>query len=694
MDNDQILAVSVEARINKLEKEMRKASAIVGQNFDGMERRSKQAADKIESGFAGLAKRMGNIGKGMAAGFVGGLAAGGLMGIYDQISDVAHGIAEIGDEAKRAGLGVEAFQELKYVAEQNRIGVDALTDGIKEMNLRADEFIVTGGGSAAAAFQRLGYSADELKQKLADPSALFTEIIGKLGQLDRAAQIRVADEIFGGTGGERFVQLIEQGETALNRTRQEAHELGLVMDSDLIAAADELDRKFNAVANTVGTALKSAIVNAASALASFMAQFQAFDQQTTDGLNTRLKEIGLKKLELDNRIVETQTRLDNGDDFFGINRGALESQITETKKEIDRYVKQEGEILAILESRTPVAVPAPVVPAADPNAGMYGRGGPGRIAPVEPFYTPGGERATASVGGGARAGSTSAMRDQADAAREVIAALQEELQAIGMSDVEQRVNAELRRAGAGATDKQKASIRELVTAIDQQNAAMRQMEDAMENAKGMAKDFLSGLIGDLRNGVDGATALANAFGRLADKLIDMALNSLIEGLFSGMMGAGGGGLLGGLFGFKDGGVVEAATGGLIRGPGSATSDSIPARLSNGEFVVNAAATRRNLDLLRAINSDSLAGFASGGLVGITKAADRPYGASGGRGEGIPAPITINAPITVSGSAGTPEQNADLAKQMSRQMEATMRSVVADEIRRASRAGNILNSRSR
>ena len=52
-----------------------------------------------------------------------------------------------------------------------------------------------------------------------------------------------------------------------------------------------------------------------------------------------------------------------------------------------------------------------------------------------------------------------------------------------------------------------------------------------------------------------------------------------------------------------------ATGGFIVGPGSGTSDSIPAMLSNGEFVVNAKATAKNLGLLRAIN-----GYASGGIV--------------------------------------------------------------------------------
>ncbi|MEX3630039.1 MAG: phage tail length tape measure family protein, partial [Burkholderia sp.] len=46
-----------------------------------------------------------------------------------------------------------------------------------------------------------------------------------------------------------------------------------------------------------------------------------------------------------------------------------------------------------------------------------------------------------------------------------------------------------------------------------------------------------------------------------------------------------------LFGFSEGGpVLHRAGGGPIAGPGTSTSDSIPAMLSNGEFVVNAAST--------------------------------------------------------------------------------------------------------
>ena len=94
--------------------------------------------------------------------------------------------------AKRAGVDVKSFQELSHVADQNRISVDALTDGMKELNLRADEFIVTGKGSAAEAFARLGFNASELKKKLADPSALLVEIIARLEKLDKAAQIRIS----------------------------------------------------------------------------------------------------------------------------------------------------------------------------------------------------------------------------------------------------------------------------------------------------------------------------------------------------------------------------------------------------------------------------------------------------------------------------------------------------------------------
>jgi hypothetical protein len=67
-----------------------------------------------------------------------------------------------------------------------------------------------------------------------------------------------------------------------------------------------------------------------------------------------------------------------------------------------------------------------------------------------------------------------------------------------------------------------------------------------------------------------------------------------------------------------------AGGGRIRGPGSGTSDSILARLSNGEFVIKAAAVDHyGAGLLSRINSMQLPRFASGGIVGGSSSGGTP-----------------------------------------------------------------------
>ena len=68
---------------------------------------------------------------------------------------------------------------------------------------------------------------------------------------------------------------------------------------------------------------------------------------------------------------------------------------------------------------------------------------------------------------------------------------------------------------------------------------------------------------------------------------------------------------------------EYATGGFVSGPGTSTSDSIPAMLSNGEFVMRTAAVNSlGVGMLDYINRNgTLPGFADGGLVGDAFASD-------------------------------------------------------------------------
>lgn len=67
--------------------------------------------------------------------------------------------------------------------------------------------------------------------------------------------------------------------------------------------------------------------------------------------------------------------------------------------------------------------------------------------------------------------------------------------------------------------------------------------------------------------------------------------------------------------FAKGGVVKAAGGGSIVGAGTGTSDSIPAMLSNGEYVLTAAAVNRlGIPLLDKLNAGDFPGYADGGFV--------------------------------------------------------------------------------
>lgn len=70
-----------------------------------------------------------------------------------------------------------------------------------------------------------------------------------------------------------------------------------------------------------------------------------------------------------------------------------------------------------------------------------------------------------------------------------------------------------------------------------------------------------------------------------------------------------GGLVGRIRRFASGGIARFAdgSGGPVVGPGGPRSDMIPAMISNGEFVVNAAATAKNIELLKAINNGSSIG---------------------------------------------------------------------------------------
>lgn len=524
---------------------------------------------------------------GLAGGMIGGLAAGGIL---QGVKATADSIVEVGRAAQIAGVDFESFQELKYLAEQSFIPIDALQDGLKEMSLRTDEFVASAGksGSAVQAFQRLGYTADELKQKIKQPSALFLELIDRMRQFDAAAQIRLSDEIFGGQGGEEFVQLLGRSQQELERTVQSARDLGVVMDTEILAKAQEVDRQFNALASTVGTVLKSAIVSAAQSLGQFIDGYRSLQNQRLSTLQAGQADTDMKRLDLENRILETKNNQNLSDRARTKALATYNAQLAQLTDHSAAIADAQSKLLPPLTVSTETWTPpaAPAVPATGQRSG-------------------GGQ-------------SSAATREQTDAAAELITKLEQELQALTMTGQQQAIFNNLNSAGAEATDAQREQISALTLQLY-----------AQQEALSLAKDVTKGALGDIRSALSDGKITWQEWGDIAlnilDKIIGKLEDQLVDALFSaeGILGGsgkstGGGflGAIGSLFGFASGGYT--GDGGKYEPKGV---------VHGGEFVFDkestaAAGTETLYGLMNYLKTgdasgllNTLDGYSDGGFVG-------------------------------------------------------------------------------
>lgn len=211
---------------------------------------------------------------------------------------------------------------------------------------------------------------------------------------------------------------------------------------------------------------------------------------------------------------------------------------------------------------------------------------------------------------------------------------------LGRSDMEQSVFDRMKSAGLLDNGKP----------IDATAEAMIRLDGAIKAANNSAQTFTSGFLHDLYDGKSAIDALSDALKNFGARLLDLGVNNVFNSIF-GNGGAGANlvslatgrgqsnGILGGYLipgvlaeggpvtrqtakalHFAVGGEVIGsnvtpsplafASGGLVKGPGTGTSDSIPARLSDGEFVATAASTKRYLPVLQAINSGMIDKLAS------------------------------------------------------------------------------------
>ncbi|QEH46219.1 tail length tape measure protein [Aggregatibacter actinomycetemcomitans] len=166
----------------------------------------------------------------------------------------------------------------------------------------------------------------------------------------------------------------------------------------------------------------------------------------------------------------------------------------------------------------------------------------------------------------------------------------------------------------------------------------------------LEKTFKEGLTQGLQSSIVG---LAKGTMTLRDALLNLAntiLNAIIqlEAKRLAMQLTGAGSSLLGSIGSAFGGTLTAATGGYIRGPGTGTSDSIPARLSDGEYVVKAASVvHYGVGFMHAINHRQLRSFAQGGPVSVPPLPNyREPGLSQSLREGRGGAQVVASPVSI------------------------------------------------
>lgn len=242
----------------------------------------------------------------------------------------------------------------------------------------------------------------------------------------------------------------------------------------------------------------------------------------------------------------------------------------------------------------------------------------------------------------------------------------------------------------------RAQIDEVAEAFGREAAALREVEDHQQRVEQAANDFYESFKSSTIGAITGANSLADALKNIGNRLAELFLNAGFDALFKPSSGGMGGGAFGGFFnsigsliGLKDGGQIPGYdSGGRIRGPGGPRDDKVLLWGSNGEFVMNAAATQKWLPVLEAMNAGKLPQLRDGGGVGFS--APRIASAS------IPVPSipsvsqlagnssvdnsrtdnsvsgpTIN--VTVNGATGNAEVSAMVQEGIAKSMVAWQRS---------------------
>ena len=255
-----------------------------------------KSISKAENKFKAFKNSMSGIGGGLK--IVGGLAAGAFAGIagtiaavsvgaYKLADSVATAADELGKFARQTGFGVEAIQELDFVAKRNGVTLEKNRAGIVKFS---KEWSNLRTGAATSKLEIIDKTlAKQIKSSKTASEAYFV-MLDALGKTtDPAKRSAIAFAVFGKTGQE-MLRLLDGGPETLKKLREEARKYGIVTEEDTKKAEAFKDAQENlrtavsGLKNSLAVGLFPALTDASTMLANFIAEHRSDVVQAFSGL--------------------------------------------------------------------------------------------------------------------------------------------------------------------------------------------------------------------------------------------------------------------------------------------------------------------------------------------------------------------------------------------------------------------------
>jgi len=162
--------------------------------------------------------------------------------------DAASRADEILTESTISGISTDTFQELKYAAEL----VDTSVETIQGSLVKVTKSMASAKGGSKGMienFKKLGVSVTDSAGNLRDSEDVFADVITALGGIDNEAEAdALAMAVLGKSAGD-LKPLIAAGGDELNKLRQEAHDVGYVMDSETLEGFGAFDDNIQKLKN-------------------------------------------------------------------------------------------------------------------------------------------------------------------------------------------------------------------------------------------------------------------------------------------------------------------------------------------------------------------------------------------------------------------------------------------------------------